>query len=247
MPGIASSSVTLTLTRTLTLTLIGDSTWIPLDSTWAAGSLDGSYRFNKSFNEFWWCTPPDHFIYSHLSEDPQWTCLPNPPTVEEFGKTLNLKGGFFTSGLAMKTHQEILINAKPGSKFTIEVLETGPRRWLMSNVEGDSNAVKLSYDNGKHMLVVTAPRVKKQYDLDIFFGPQQYGSYDHLVGYKLNVKCCHDHASAGRSIYKYTYTYNVSRHARASQHVTLSCSRNNHDRYHECIIACACACACTMS
>ena len=48
-----------------------DGIWTPCDSTWAAGSVGADFTFSKRYDDFWWMTPPEHFIFTHLSEDPQ--------------------------------------------------------------------------------------------------------------------------------------------------------------------------------
>ena len=48
-----------------------DGVWTPCDSTWAAGSVGADFQFTKRYDDFWWMTPPDQFIYTHLCEDPQ--------------------------------------------------------------------------------------------------------------------------------------------------------------------------------
>ena len=166
-----------------------DGTWTPIDSTWAAGSLDASYRFNKRFEEFWWATPPEQFIYSHLTEDPQWTCLAEPPSIEEFGKSLNLKGGFFSAGLEMQSHQEMIIQARKKEIIKIKIRELSNRVYLMANLSGDSNAVQLDYANDVHTVMVTAPNRKGMVSLDIFYNAEEpYGQFGHLVAYSILVK-----------------------------------------------------------
>jgi transglutaminase/protease-like cytokinesis protein 3 len=58
-----------------------------------------------SFDDFYWKTPPEQFVYSHLPANPKWACVENPPSVREFGKALNLKGHFFASSLVLKSHK----------------------------------------------------------------------------------------------------------------------------------------------
>ena len=85
-----------------------DGVWTPCDSTWAAGSVGGDYKFSKRFDEFWWMTPPSQFIYTHLPEDTQWACLPEGeavPSVKEFQLMPDLKGNFFSSGLELVSHK----------------------------------------------------------------------------------------------------------------------------------------------
>ena len=140
------------------------------------------------FEPFWWCTPPEQFVYSHLTENPEFTCLDQPPSVEEFGRTLNLKGGFFSSGLTITSdHREQFIRCKPGGKVVIEFQEAaeGKRCYFMANIEGGK--VQQDYDETTrmHRLKVTTPKSKAKggHCMDIFWAHEQYGSYDHLMEY----------------------------------------------------------------
>jgi len=100
---------------------------------------------------------------------------------------LNGRNGFFGAGLALKSHQEMIITVKADSQFTLQLEETGGERvFLMANLGGESSAVKLEYIDGTHSLTVTAPR-KSRKTLEIFWGPEQYGSYEHLLDYAVAV------------------------------------------------------------
>lgn len=54
-----------------------NSTWHLIDVTWGSGygkTINGSLVTVKEFDDYWFMTNPDAFIFSHYPEDPQW-CL----------------------------------------------------------------------------------------------------------------------------------------------------------------------------
>ncbi|HEX4372282.1 MAG TPA: transglutaminase domain-containing protein [Puia sp.] len=62
-----------------------DSAWHLIDVTWASGYFTYySDEFVKSFDDYYFFTPPELFIKDHFPDDLQWTLLPDPPIPEEF-------------------------------------------------------------------------------------------------------------------------------------------------------------------
>lgn len=53
------------------------------DITWATGHNTYGH-FIKSYNEFWWDTPPELFITTHYSENMEWNNLAYPVTKSQF-------------------------------------------------------------------------------------------------------------------------------------------------------------------
>ena len=54
-----------------------NSTWYLIDATWGSGygkTINGALVTVKEFDDYWFMTNPDAFIFSHYPEDPQW-CL----------------------------------------------------------------------------------------------------------------------------------------------------------------------------
>jgi transglutaminase-like putative cysteine protease len=54
-----------------------NSTWHLIDATWGSGygkTVNGSLKSIKKFDDYWFMTPPDAFIFSHYPENPEW-CL----------------------------------------------------------------------------------------------------------------------------------------------------------------------------
>lgn len=72
--------------------------WYLVDATWAAGNVSRR-RFNKRFNEFYFLTDPDVFIYRHLPEDPKWKFTDKSISIKEFGKMPIYSENFFSLGI----------------------------------------------------------------------------------------------------------------------------------------------------
>lgn len=60
--------------------------WYLIDVTWAAGYLNANNAFVKQFNEAYFLTLPEKFIFKHLPADPMWQLLPNPIDITLFSK-----------------------------------------------------------------------------------------------------------------------------------------------------------------
>lgn len=60
-----------------------EGTWRLFDATWGAGYVDGK-KFVRSFSDFWFDTPPELNIHTHLPEDEQWQLTEKPITLSEY-------------------------------------------------------------------------------------------------------------------------------------------------------------------
>lgn len=60
------------------------------DVTWAAGYY--SYgSFVRMFDDFWWDTPPEHFITTHFATTPQYNCLTRNVSKAEFEQMAEIR------------------------------------------------------------------------------------------------------------------------------------------------------------
>lgn len=60
-----------------------DGKWYLLDATWAAGYVNDG-KFISEFNNFYFLTPTNQFIYDHLPKDKKWQLLGKPITNQEY-------------------------------------------------------------------------------------------------------------------------------------------------------------------
>ena len=79
--------------------------WRLLDVTWASGHINQQGQFQKQFNDFWYCTPPEHFVYTHLPKQDRWQLLSRPISSKQFAGFPRLSGEFFRLGLKLPEKQ----------------------------------------------------------------------------------------------------------------------------------------------
>lgn len=55
-------------------------------------------KFVKLYNEFYFCTNPSDFIYSHYPSEEKWQLLDNPINEKEFDKGVKIYEQFYKCG-----------------------------------------------------------------------------------------------------------------------------------------------------
>ncbi|VDI40278.1 Hypothetical predicted protein [Mytilus galloprovincialis] len=72
-----------------------EGVWRFIETTWGAGYVDKNQEFIKKFNNFYFLTSPENFIYDHfpyfnsnIEESKQWQLLEKPITIEEYAKKI---------------------------------------------------------------------------------------------------------------------------------------------------------------
>jgi transglutaminase/protease-like cytokinesis protein 3 len=83
-----------------------DSHWYLLDVTWGAGYMNEDNKYQQYFNEYYFFTPPDEFIYNHFPDKMEWQLLENPISKQEFEQLTCLKPAFFNYDLKIISHKE---------------------------------------------------------------------------------------------------------------------------------------------
>lgn len=73
--------------------------WRLCDATWGAGAVGPDGKFRSEFNDFWFCTPPKYFVYTHFPDEPRWQLLESPITRQMFDSYPAVRSGFFRYGL----------------------------------------------------------------------------------------------------------------------------------------------------
>ena len=83
--------------------------WYLFDVTWDSGYVTGRY-FVKEFEDYWFATSPDEFIFTHLPENGKWQLLVNPITYEEYKVQPYIRGNFFKSGFLVSDVKRAIQN-----------------------------------------------------------------------------------------------------------------------------------------
>jgi len=79
-----------------------ENKWYLVDVTWAAGGINKNKRYVKEFDETYFLTPPEHFIFNHFPEEQKWQLLDKPISLEEFENQIYLRPSFFAIGFPVE-------------------------------------------------------------------------------------------------------------------------------------------------
>ncbi|MBI4428642.1 MAG: hypothetical protein HY562_05950 [Ignavibacteriales bacterium] len=109
-----------------------DGRWQLLDCTWGAGYVDEQKQYVRFFQEHYFLTPPEEFIYDHFPTDEKWQLLEKPVTREQYENLVFLRPPFFWSGLKLKSHTSAIISAR--KELTVR-LDAAPDALVLASLE----------------------------------------------------------------------------------------------------------------
>ena len=109
--------------------------WCLIDSTWGAGYVDNSDTFIRQFDDFWFLTTPEQFVYTHCPVDSKWQLLQTPYSASAIAQHPVVNSAFFTHGLQLgendypyytvKNSLFIIIPTPPDAILSAEVFQNG--------------------------------------------------------------------------------------------------------------------------
>jgi transglutaminase/protease-like cytokinesis protein 3 len=114
--------------------------WKLLDCTWGAGALNERGEYVKGFEPFYFFTPPEQFIYSHLPSDPKWQLLPEPFSRIAFEELPQVKPAFFLCGLRFLGSPQANIRAQ-GPLVSVPLLIPKDTNMVATLLSGEYPAV----------------------------------------------------------------------------------------------------------
>jgi len=97
--------------------------WRLMDATWGAGYLDQHSQFVRRFQEHYFLTAPDAFVFDHLPQDPRWQLLERPVSAAEYEDLVYLRPMFFLAGFRIGSHQRARITAAGRTTVTLGVTQ----------------------------------------------------------------------------------------------------------------------------
>jgi len=159
--------------------------WYLFDSTWGAGAVGNSGSYQRKFEEFYFLTPAEFFIYDHFPEDPQWQLLENRLSKESFSNLPYLRPRFFNTKLNI-TESLSAVN-KTSKNLRLEI--SAPQNVLITTSlldDKESNLddfVFIQREDDKFLVDVVFP-AKGKYNLRIYskFAHEE-GNYDWAADY----------------------------------------------------------------
>ncbi len=165
---------------------IGDG-WYLIDSTWGAGSSDGMH-FIRQFEEHYFLTPPEQFIFDHLPEDPSWQLLESPVSETQFVRLPYVKSHFFRNGLEIGSHFQSIIETDDQISITLQApSDVLLSARLLRNGQALDQSLTFTQrmENGEYQISALFP-ARSDYILRIFVKPvQENGPYWQAIDYKI--------------------------------------------------------------
>lgn len=76
-----------------------NGSWHLMDPTWGAGYLGRDGEYHRWFDDHYFMTPPDRFIFDHLPEEESWQLLDRPLSKTEFEDLVYVESDLFNLGL----------------------------------------------------------------------------------------------------------------------------------------------------
>jgi hypothetical protein len=98
-----------------------DGKWRLMDPTWGAGYLDESLSFVRRFQDHYFLTKPEEFVFDHLPERSSWQLLERPLTAAQYADLVYLRPMFFQAGLRIGNHEHLVIAADSHVTVTLGV------------------------------------------------------------------------------------------------------------------------------
>ncbi|XP_063405085.1 uncharacterized protein LOC134688356 isoform X2 [Mytilus trossulus] len=96
-----------------------EGVWRFIDTTWGAGYVDKNQEFIKKFNNFYFLTSPENFIYDHfpyfnsnIEESKKWQLLEKPISIEEYAKKIKPSKEARQYGIKF-SHPDVIIDHSP--------------------------------------------------------------------------------------------------------------------------------------
>lgn len=182
-----------------------DGQWRLMDPTWGAGYLDQQMRFVRRFQEHYFLTPPDAFIFDHLPQDPQWQLLDRPVTTEEYVDLAFLRPTFFSVGFRIGSHPHARIAAADRVTITLgttQPVQMSARVLDAANdrpLEGEFGFVQVA--GGEAQIQAAFPRAG-DYLIRIFAKPQgAEGSLSWVMDYRVTAS-----RGVGNAMFPTTFT-----------------------------------------
>ena len=177
--------------------------WFLLDSTWGAGTVDASKGFQKKFNEYYFLTNPEHFVYSHfpymnndMEESKKWQLLADPVSLERFNYLMRLQPGAFNTGVVPISHTQSVVHFSDEIELSFEQTkgENDFMTTLYQTTDNKLNKVEFStymYITDGQLKLKVKPPEAGEYKLQMFAGKRPVGenqqtSYEYLFEYLLD-------------------------------------------------------------
>ena len=165
-----------------------EDNWCLIDATWGAGSIVND-AFQKSYTEYYLCTPPTQFVRSHLPKktEEEFQFLKNPIDIPSFKNLAPTTTKFFEYGFVSITNDQAIQNICGEGKIILKY-KTNNRPILFLKIKKDSTeynwVMEEKITNGYD--IIFSINEIGSYNLEINANIDKGNSYTRIVDIKLD-------------------------------------------------------------
>lgn len=163
-----------------------DGKWYLIDATWGAGTVGNNGKFSRKFEEFYFLTPPEQFIYRHFPEKKTWQLIDQPISKQEYTEIPNLPPAFFSHGFQLVSHPKAVIRTDAELEIILGAArDVSIMTKLMKNGKELENMTFTRRENDGYAISALFPD-KGEYELKIFVKRHSsQGTYAMAMDYKI--------------------------------------------------------------
>lgn len=168
-----------------------DGQWYLVDTTWGAGYVKDNRTYQARLQPFYFMSPPEQFVYTHLPNDPKWQLLDPPISEAEFRKRVYLRPGFFQYGLQLDSHIHAFVQTdNPVETFTIKAPQGIVAMMDLLQGQNELPATQTFIQRQADRLrIQTAFPQPGEYQLLLYAKPKTVeGSYDAVAQYRIQAR-----------------------------------------------------------
>jgi transglutaminase/protease-like cytokinesis protein 3 len=161
--------------------------WQLLDATWGAGYNDENNKFVRSFDDFWFLTPPDQFVYTHYPNESSWQLLTPIVPVDIVAQYPVIKTAYFSYGLNFGDNDQGFYSINSGNGLMS--IQAPPDVLLMAELYQNDNPLKkmtfCQRQDNIYQINIGVPKAG-DYELRIYAKQKsESGLYHQAIVYKL--------------------------------------------------------------
>ena len=161
--------------------------WQLLDATWGAGYTDDNEKYVRSFDDFWFLTPPNQFVYTHYPNDSSWQLLTPIVPVSIVAQYPVTKPPYFIYGLDFGDNNQGFCSINSGNGLMS--IQAPPDVLLMAELYQNNNMLKkmtfCQRQDNIYQINIAVPSAG-DYELRIYAKQQsESGLYHQALVYKL--------------------------------------------------------------
>lgn len=158
-----------------------------LDCTWGAGYMDTEKRFVRRFQDRYFFTKPEEFIFDHFPLNPRWQLLDPPVSREDYENRVVLRPAFFNHGLKVESHISSVVTVDGQTELSL-ITPRDVAVMPMLKRDGKKLARNLVFSkrDGDRVRVAVRPPETGRYQLQIFTrAAEDSGSFEIAAEYVL--------------------------------------------------------------